>query len=67
LGKIEIRKGCIFLGEDDTKDPSLRHYNLGNLKIRRFMLAPGWEFPYDVSLLNAKAMMDAATLYGKYA
>jgi len=31
-----------------------------------FVLAPGWEFPYDASLLNAKAMMDAAMLYGKY-
>lgn len=27
-----------------------------------FVLAPGWEFPYNASLLNAKAMMDAATL-----
>ena len=32
-----------------------------------FVLAPGWEFPYDASLLNAKAMMDAVMLYGKYA
>ncbi len=31
-----------------------------------FVLAPGWEFPYNASLLNAKAMMDAAVSFGKY-
>ena len=31
-----------------------------------FVLAPGWEFPCNASLLNAKAMMDAAVSHGKY-
>ena len=31
-----------------------------------FILAPGWEFPHNASLLNAKAMMEAVELYGRY-
>ena len=57
---------CIYLGHPDEVraecEKEIREMARGG----GFVLAPGWEFPYNGSLLNAKAMMDAATLYGKY-
>lgn len=31
-----------------------------------FILAPGWDFPHNASLLNAQAMVKAVELYGHY-
>lgn len=31
-----------------------------------YILAPGWDFPHNSSLLNARAMMKAVELYGRY-
>jgi uroporphyrinogen decarboxylase len=31
-----------------------------------YILAPKWEYPHNASLLNARAMMDAVELYGRY-
>lgn len=56
----------LYLGSPDEikeecrKEIEIMGYNGG------YILAPGWDFPHNSSLLNARAMVEAAELYGRY-
>ena len=58
---------CLYLGRAEEVREECKNQIGEMARGGGYVLAPGWEFPYDASLLNAKAMMDAAVLYGKYA
>ena len=57
---------CLYLGtEADVVEECRREINTladGGA----YILAPGWEFPHNASLLNVRAMMEAAEGYGRY-
>ena len=56
----------LFLGSPDEVKKECRKEILELAEGGGFILAPGWEFPYNASLLNAKAMVDAVAFYGRY-
>jgi uroporphyrinogen decarboxylase len=57
---------CLYLGRPEEVREECKKQIKELAQGGGYVLAPGWEFPYDASLLNAKAMIDAAALYGKY-
>jgi len=57
---------CLYLGTPEEVKEECKKEIHEMAQGSGFVLASGWEFPHNGSLLNAKAMMDAATLYGKY-
>jgi len=65
MGAIDPTRFC-FLGTPDQMKAECKRFidTLG--KNGRYVLAPGCEFPPNASLLNARAMVEAAEKYGKY-
>lgn len=56
----------LFLGSPEEVKEECKREIQELAKGGGFILAPGWEFPHNASLLNAKAMVEAVELYGRY-
>jgi len=66
MGAVDPTQFC-FLGTPDQMKAECKKFIEMMGKNGRYILAPGCEFPPNGSLLNAKAMVEAAEQYGKYA
>lgn len=65
IGAVDPTQFC-FLGTPDQMKAECKRFIDMMGKNGRYVLAPGCEFPPNGSLLNAKAMVEAAEEYGKY-
>ncbi len=65
VGAVDPTKYCFLGTPDQVKEECKRFIDMMG-KNGRYVLAPGCEFPPNGSLLNAKAMVEAAEQYGKY-